>query len=205
MAEAGSARRPVAGAPARAALAVGVLVALTTMPAAPAAADAVAPRGVAQRCTSETYLWDGSVDGAAVEIGGEGPASADTAIVIGAVAGTTLRVEGAAADGVAADGTAVALGVTVGGVPADVGAVVPGGAVAVVTSSAVPLRVSGATVVVARCVEVAAAPPVARPARTLPSTGWSGGWESAGRLLLGTALVGLGALLVVANRPRLRR
>jgi hypothetical protein len=72
---------------------------------------------------------------------------------------------------------------------------VAGGGISLATTSASALRVSGATVVVRRCAEVAALPPVSRP---LPATGVSEYLH----LAFGASMVGAGVLMVTAGRRR---
>lgn len=143
-----------------------------------------------RRCVDESHMWTG-----AATVGGPYGASVDTGVVVPVVAGTTLTVVGVSADGLAADGRATALDVTVGGVAATPGAAVAGGGIVVSTTSSVALRVSGSTVVVSRCTEVAVLPPVTRP---LPATGVGEQLH----LVLGASMVGGGALMVTAGRRR---
>jgi LPXTG-motif cell wall-anchored protein len=141
-------------------------------------------------CADESYLWTG-----AATLGGAGATSVDTGVVVPVVVGTTVTVVGVSADGLAPDGRATALDVTVGGTAATPGATVVGGAVVISTTSPSALRVSGATVVVSRCAEVEVLTPVQRP---LPATGVS---EQV-HLMIGGSMVGVGALMVTTGRRR---
>lgn len=158
-------------------------------------AAASGPAPTERRCGDETYLWTG-----AASVGGPSGSTVDTGVVVPVVIGTTMTVVGVSADGLAPDGRATALDVTVGGVAANPGASVVGGAIVLSTGSPTLLRVSGATVVVSRCAEVAVLPqpppsPVQRP---LPATGLAEHLH----LALGSSMVGFGALLVATGRRR---
>lgn len=160
----------------------------STVVVAPGSVGASAPR--AWSCADESHIWTG-----AATVGGPNAATVDTGVAVPVVMGTTLTVVGVSADGLDADGRATALDVTVGGVAATPGASVAGGGISLATTSASALRVSGATVVVSRCAEVAALPPVSRP---LPATGVSEYLH----LAFGASMVGAGVLLVTAGRRR---
>ena len=154
----------------------------------PGQVQASAPRD--RSCADESYIWTG-----AATVGGPSAATVDTGVAVPVVTGTTLTVVGVSADGLDDAGRATALDVTVGGATATPGASVAGGGISISTTSAVALRVSGATVVVSRCAEVAVLPPVSRP---LPATGVSEHLH----LVLGASMVGAGALMVTAGRRR---
>jgi hypothetical protein len=163
----------------------------STVVIAPGPAGASTPRALA--CADESHIWMG-----AATVGGPNDATVDTGVAVPVVTGTTLTVVGVSADGLDDAGRATALDVTVGGVAARPGASVAGGGISISTTSAIALRVSGATVVVSRCAEVAVLPPVSRP---LPATGVSEHLH----LALGASMVGAGALMVTAGRRRAAR
>ena len=121
--------------------------------------------------------------------------------------GTTLVSVGVSADGLDATNHAVALPVTVGGVAAGNGSAIDAGGEIVVHgpiggSTAGPLTVTGATVVVDRCAEVASAPAdpgttsttvVVTDAGALPSSAPDAGAGAGG----GTSLPATGSRSVV--------
>lgn len=174
--------------------------------------------GVAVVCTAETYTWTGTATVA------EATDIVSTGISVAAQLGARLVVVGSSADGLDTNGHAVALAVSVGAVMAAPGAAVDaGGAIAVHGpvggAASGPLTVSGATVVIDRCADVASgaaapvpsttivseagalAPTTAPPAAvrapsssTLPSTG------SSGASLLAAAAGGLIAIGLVLRR-----
>lgn len=144
----------------------------------------------ARSCAAESHIWTG-----AATVGGPNAATVDTGVAVPVVTGTTLTVVGVSADGLDGDGRATALDVTVGGVAATPGAAVAGGGISLAATSASALRVSGATVVVSRCAEVAVLPSVSRP---LPATGVSEYLH----LAFGASMVGAGVLMVTAGRRR---
>lgn len=169
-------------------LAVAVAVAGSVVVVFPGSAGASGPP--ARSCADETHIWTG-----AATVGGPNGATVDTGVAVPVGTGTTLTVVGVSADGLDADGRATALGVTVGGVAATPGASVAGGGISLATTSEIALRVSGATVVVSRCAEVAVLPSVSRP---LPATGVSEYLH----LAFGASMVGAGVLMVTAGRRR---
>jgi LPXTG-motif cell wall-anchored protein len=121
--------------------------------------------GVGVVCEQESYSWTGS---ATVTTAGD---VVTTGVTIGSQLGTTLVVVGTSADGLDAANQAVALPVSIGGVRVSAGtAVDAGGAIAIHGpdggSPSGPLTVTGATVVVNRCAEVA----VAGPEPVVPTT-----------------------------------
>ena len=110
----------------------------------------------AEVCARETLLWTGAASL------GTAAASADTGLAVTAPAsGERLRTVGVSADGLAADGSAHVVTVTVGGTAAGPGAVVPGGAVQLRYSGPVDVVVSGVSVVIDRCAAVASEAPAA--------------------------------------------
>lgn len=145
-----------------------------------ASASAAAP---AEACVRETVLWTGTAS-----LGPAAP-SADTGLAVAPPApGGWLRTVGVSADGLAADGTASAVAVVVGGTEARPGTNLPGGSVQVRYSGAVDVVVSGATVVIDRCAAVASGVP------ELPRTGWSavsGAEVAAASVALGAVALGL--------------
>jgi hypothetical protein len=116
----------------------------------------------AEMCTRETLLWTGTA-----ALGTAAP-SVDTGLDVAPPApGGWLRTVGVSADGLAADGTASAVAVVIGGTEARPGTNLPGGPVQLRHGGAVDVSVSGATVVIDRCAAVASGLP------ELPRTGWS--------------------------------
>ena len=116
-------------------------------------------------CTRETLLWTGTAS-----LGTAAP-SVDTGLAVAPPApGGWLRTVGVSADGLAADGTASAVAVVVGGTEARPGTNLPGGPVQLRYGGAVDVSVSGATVVIDRCAAVASGWP---ELPELPRTGWS--------------------------------
>jgi len=113
--------------------------------------------GATVTCAQETWMWTGS---------GAVTAATDviaTGVNVPAQLGTTIVAIGVSADGLDATNHAVALPVSVGGVTAANGVALDAGGEIVVHgpaagSSTGPLTVTGATVVVNRCAEVASAP-----------------------------------------------
>lgn len=147
----------------------------------------------AEVCARETLLWTGAASL------GTAAASADTGLAVTAPAsGERLRTVGVSADGLAADGSAHVVTVTVGGTAAGPGAVVPGGAVQLRYSGPVDVVVSGVSVVIDRCAAVASEAPVPAPARDLPNTG--GPSLLVGEI--GAASVALGVVALRLGRAR---
>jgi hypothetical protein len=130
-----------------------------------AAVGATVHASPAQTCVPEHWTWTGSasLDGSTVVF--------DTAVAVPVVAGTQLFVSGVSADGLAADGRARALTVTIGGVIAVSGQTVPGGPLMVLGDGA-PAEVRSAIVMIDRCAQVqVAAPKPGGAAAMLPHTG----------------------------------
>ena len=145
----------------------------------------------AEVCARETLLWTGAASL------GTTAASVDTGLAVTAPAsGERLRTVGVSADGLAADGSAHVVTVTVGGTAAGPGAVVPGGAVQLRYSGPVDVVVSGVSVVIDRCAAVASEAPA--PARNLPDTGGLG--LVVGQI--GAASVALGVVALRLGRAR---
>jgi hypothetical protein len=152
-----------------------------------------ASSGQAEVCARETLMWTGAVSLGAAAV------SADTGLAVAAPAsGERLRTVGVSADGLAADGSAHVVTVTVGGTAAGPGTVVPGGAVQLRYSGTVEVVVSGVSVVIDRCAAVASEAPVPVPAKDLPNTGGLG--LLAGEI--GAASLALGLVAVRLGRPR---
>lgn len=124
-------------------------LALAAAPAVVGAADG--PVRSAEVCTSEEHRWSGSLD-----LAGRG-ATATTEMAVPVVEGTWLRVAGLSADGLDASGVVHPVAVIVGTAPAAVGAAIDAGIVGVRAIDDVAVTVSGVTVVVDRCREVASA------------------------------------------------
>ena len=102
----------------------------------------------ADQCTDDTFMWVG------VAALSDGVAMVDTGVSVSSALGVRLEVVGVSADGIDASGTAHALRLTIGGDEALPGATVQGGSI-VVHATDVAVRVSGATVLLRRCVSVA--------------------------------------------------
>lgn len=144
-------------------------------------------------CVAEEHRWSGSLDLAARG------ATAMTDVEVPAEVGTWLRVTGVSADGLDANGFVHAVEVTVGASTAVAGATVDPGVVGVRALDDMPVTVSGITLVIERCHEVAsAAAPAVEPAE-VPANGVAGDRGSGGRgpgLVAAVAAV-CGALAVV--------
>jgi hypothetical protein len=116
----------------------------------------------AEVCARETLLWTGTAS-----LGAAAP-SVDTGLAVAPPApGGWLRTVGVSADGLAADGTASAVTVVIGGTEARPGTNLPGGPVQLRYGGTADVSVSGATVVIDRCAAVASGLP------ELPRTGRS--------------------------------
>jgi hypothetical protein len=147
----------------------------------------------AQTCVAETWVWTGSTTLDSVTL------VFDTAVVVPLVAGTQLYVSGLSADGLASDGQARALTVTVGGVIAVPGRTVPGGPIMVLSDGA-PAELRGATVMIDRCATVQVAAPTGGGSgagagtATLPHTGFNLDGSMIGALAIaaGTGMMVLG-------------
>lgn len=142
----------------------------------------------AQTCVAETWVWTGSttLDSVALVF--------DTTVVVPVVDGTQLFVSGLSADGLASDGHARALTLTIGGVIAMPGRTVPGGPIMVLGDGA-PAEVRSAIVMIDRCATVQVAGPGAGAgSATLPHTGFSLGGSMIGALAIaaGTGMMVLG-------------
>jgi LPXTG-motif cell wall-anchored protein len=152
-------------------------LALSASALSAATAHAAAAPVSGQSCTTEEWVWTGSV------VFDETVSTYDTGLVVPVQAGTELTVVGVSADGLTQSGEARVMTVTVGGVVARAGQKVPGGTVAIVGDGA-PAQVGGATVVVDRCAQVQSNASGA----SLPRTG--AGLNSA---LLGGAVLAAGS------------
>jgi len=139
----------------------GVLVAIAwcAMAWSPASASAAEQ---AEVCVRETLLWTGTTS-----LSTSAPLVETGLVVAPPAPGGWLRTVGVSADGLAADGTASAVAVVIGGTEARPGTNLPGGPVQLRYGGAVDVSVSGATVVIDRCAAVASGMP------ELPRTGWS--------------------------------
>ena len=179
------------------------------------AASAAAPPASAVSCADDTVRWGGAHH---LAVDGSFATGVD---VVPPAAGETVSVVGVSADGLDANGRASALPVEIGGVVARAGAPTAGGAVVVRSNVSTPVTVSGVTVVVRRCAEVASASsassastastastaggPVvtAAPSRAeaaVPSVLPETGRDELTATVVGGLLVALGAALVVAGR-----
>lgn len=176
------------------------------------AASAAAPPASAVSCADDTVRWGGAHH---LAVDGSFATGVD---VVPPAAGETVSVVGVSADGLDANGRASALPVEIGGVVARAGAPTAGGAVVVRSNVSTPVTVSGVTVVVRRCAEVASAAsassassastaggPVvtAAPSRAeaaVPSVLPETGRDELTATVVGGLLVALGAALVVAGR-----
>lgn len=176
------------------------------------AASAAAPPASAVSCADDTVRWGGAHH---LAVDGSFATGVD---VVPPAAGETVSVVGVSADGLDANGRASALPVEIGGVVARAGAPTAGGAVVVRSNVSTPVTVSGVTVVVRRCAEVASAAsassassastaggPVvtAAPSRAeaaVPSVLPETGRDELTTTVVGGLLVALGAALVVAGR-----
>ena len=171
----------------------GVLVAIAWCMLLSWPSGARASFGQAEVCARETLMWTGAASLGAAAV------SADTGLAVAAPAsGERLRTVGVSADGLAADGTAHVVTVTVGGTAAGSGVVVPGGAVQLRYRGPVEVVVSGVSVVIDRCAAVASEAPVPVPAQDLPNTGGLGLLASE----IGAASVALGLVAVRLGRAR---
>ena len=163
-----------------------------------------APPATAVSCVDETVRWGG-----AHQLAVDGSFSTGVDVVPPA-AGETLSVVGVSADGLDTSGRASALPVEVGGAVVQTGGSTAGGAVVVRSNVSTPVTVSGVTVVVRRCAEVAAASTAGAPVATAaPATRSEGavasvlpetGQDELATTLVGAIVVALGAALVVAGR-----
>lgn len=152
----------------------------------------VAAAAPGRTCAVETHMWTGT---AVLDAATSGVI---TDLIVPAVAGTDLAVVGVSADGLTVEGVARPMSVTVGDVPAIVGATVPGGAVTIVGDGAAA-EVRGVTVVVDRCTvveSVAPVPPADRPP-SLPRTG-----VQLDSSLFGALAVAIGSAMIVMGRRR---
>lgn len=155
----------------------------------------------AQTCVAETWVWTGSatLDSVALVF--------DTTVAVPVVAGTQLFVSGLSADGLAPDGHARALRLTIGGVIAVPGRTTPGGPIMVLSDGA-PAEVRSATVLIDRCATVQVAAPVAGApvegapvagagSASLPHTG-----VGMGGSMIGALAIAAGAGMMVLGRRR---
>jgi len=144
----------------------------------------------AEVCARETLLWTGTAS-----LGAAAP-SVDTGLDVAPPApGGWLRTVGVSADGLAADGTASAVAVVIGGTEARPGTNLPGGPVQLRYGGAADVSVSGATVVIDRCAAVASGLP---KLPELPRTGWSAVLVAE----VATASTAIGAVAVRLGRAR---
>ena len=174
------------------AMVVGAL-ALSTSPLVMGVADA-AVLGTGRSCSTENWVWSGSTN--------LGPATPfDTGIVVPAVVGTDVTVLGVSADGLSSTGQARAMVVTVGGVAAVTGGVVPGGAI-VVLADGEPAQLNGVTVVLERCADVQSGAPGDPSDDNMPSTGATAQVRGS---LIGAVAVAVGSAMMVAGRRRAPR
>jgi hypothetical protein len=171
-----------------------MVVAALALPITMAPLHASAAVVPATTCTSEDWIWSGTValDASTAEF--------DTGLIVPVTIGATLTVTGVSADGLDATGRARSMTVAVGGTVATPGSMVPGGRVVVVGDGA-PAQLTGVTVVLDRCAEVQSAAPEP-PATGTPGLPGTGARAEVATTLVGAVAIAAGTAMIVAGRRR---
>lgn len=173
------------------------------LPVAPVlAADVPTEPSSSAVCAPEEVRWSGSLTLT------DGETWTALGVEVPARLGTWLEVVGTSADGIDAAGRAHPLPVAVGGATVATGSRVDGGAVAVTGVEGIPVTVTGVTVALQRCAEVASAvpaqgaPSTGAPAAAAPADLPDAGTSSVWIWFVGAAAVSAGAVLVLTTNRR---